>query len=514
MPRAADAPTPVPDAAASTPLPRADEEQPSPHSRERLTAALEASQLGAFALDPATLEGEWDARAAAILGATSWRGNLLHHAAAEEEEPLRRTFAAALGARPAAEALRLDFRLRAAGAGGPRWCALAGTLERSAGGAWVVGTLRDVTEPRLARQQREALERELRDANRRLARSEALLEALVEHAPIGIAFFDREFRFQRINPLMARMNGVPPAEHLGRTPRELLPELPLDGVEAAWRRVLATGEPITDYEICGRTPATGDELHYWHEAFYRVSAGGETVGVGVMAWDVTDEKRAEELQRLLMGVVGHDLRNPLSTVMNGLHILSAEPGLSERGRRVAERMRSGVARMERLVADLLDYTRVRTGMGIALHRVSTRLSEIVVPLVEDIRLAFPERRILCSGQGDDAGAWDPDRLRQVVANLVTNAIDYGAPSEPVEVRWRGEAEAAVLEVVNRGPVIPRELLPRLFEPMTRGDPSRRHGLGLGLFITREVARAHGGNASARSSVEQGTVFEVRLPRGA
>lgn len=479
--------------------------------RAHLASALEAAGLGTFSLDPVTLEGEWDPRAAEILGATTWRGRLLDHAAPEEEAPLRSAFSALSGPR-AAGAVHLDFKV-AGGGDRRRWCSLAGALApRERGGLTVVGTLQDITDARLSREQRQRLEAEIRDANQRLARSQALLEAMIEHAPVGIGLVDRELRFQRVNDRLAVMNGVPAAQHVGRTPRELLPALPLDAFEAVWRRVLETGEPATGFELSGRTPAS-DELRYWKEALYRVRAGEETLGVGVLVEDVTDSKRREEMQRLLVGVVGHDLRNPLSTFLNGLHVLGAEPELTERGRRTIDRLRSAAAGMDRLVGDLLDYTRIRTGHGIPVSRVPARLRDIVGPLVEDARLAHPHRPILSSGQGDDAGAWDPDRLGQVVANLLTNALKHGARAEPIEVRWRGEERAVVLEVANQGPPIPAELLPRLFEPMAQGDPARRDGVGLGLFITRELVRAHGGQVVARSSPELGTVFEVELPRG-
>lgn len=504
--------TPTPTPAPLNDLPRSLE---GAHALARLRAhlasALEAAGLGTFSLDPETLEGEWDPRGAEVLNAATWRGRLLDHAAPEEEAPLRRAFGALL-ARRAAGTLHLDFKVAGGGAR-PRWCSLAGALApREGGGLTVVGTLQDITDARLSREQRQRLEAEIRDANQRLARSQALLEAMIEHAPVGIGLLDRELRFQRVNDRLAVMNGVPAAEHAGRTPREVLPDLPLDAWEAAWRHVLETGEPVTGLELSGRTPA-GDELRYWKEALYRVRAGEETLGVGVLVEDVTDSKRREEMQRLLVGVVGHDLRNPLSTFLNGLHVLRAEPGLTERGVRTLDRMRNAAAGMDRLVGDLLDYTRVRAGQGIPVSRVPARLRDIVVPLVEDARLAHPDRPILCSGQGDDAGAWDPDRLAQVVANLLTNALKHGAAAEPIEVRWRGEEDAVVLEVANRGPAIPAELLPRLFEPMMQGERARRDGVGLGLFITREVVRAHGGRVVARSSPELGTVFEVELPRG-
>jgi sigma-B regulation protein RsbU (phosphoserine phosphatase) len=121
----------------------------------------------------------------------------------------------------------------------------------------------------------------------------------------------------------------------------------------------------------------------------------------------------------------------------------------------------------------------------------------------------------CSGEttGDASGEWDPDRLRQVVANLATNAFKYSAPGTPVTVRTRGEPDYVMLEVHNEGPPIPPEALDHLFEPMQRGKrDDRKEGLGLGLFIVDQIVRAHGGSIEVSSSAEAGTTFRAWLPR--
>lgn len=135
-------------------------------------------------------------------------------------------------------------------------------------------------------------------------------------------------------------------------------------------------------------------------------------------------------------------------------------------------------------------------------------------VIDEARAGQPDRELRLDGAGESRGEWDPDRLAQLLANLVRSALSYSAPGTPVRVGWRGAADTVVLEVENRGPPIPPALLPRLYEPFRRGAAAGARaprGLGLGLFISREIVRAHGGTIGARSTADA-TVFTVTLPR--
>jgi PAS domain S-box-containing protein len=356
------------------------------------------------------------------------------------------------------------------------------------------------------RRAREDAERARSEADR----ARALLDAMVENAPLGIGFFDREFRFQRVNPRLAEMNGLPAEAHAGRTPRELLPGLPMDDVEAAWRRVLETGEAMTDVEVRGET-LTGSGRRVWLESWYPVRAGREMIGVGALVRDVTKEREAEEFQRHVVGVVGHDLRNPLSAIVMATRLLG-RAGLDAADARVVERIATSAGRIEEIVRALLDFARVRAGVGVPLRRRPCDLAEVARAVAEECALAYPGRQIRCEGEGECRGDWDADRIGQLLTNLVSNALDYSPEDAPVRIRWRAHAAEVVVEVANAGPPIPPEIAPRLFEPFRRGDGRRGGGLGLGLFIARAIATAHDGTIDVRSSADEGTAFSVRLPR--
>lgn len=166
--------------------------------------------------------------------------------------------------------------------------------------------------------------------------------------------------------------------------------------------------------------------------------------------------------------------------------------------------------MARMIEDLLDFSRAQQAGGFPIERERCNLVEIARQVVSEIRAANPERAIALDAIEALEGSWDARAVAQVVSNLVGNAVQHGA-ERPVTVVVHGGAEA-ILEVHNDGEPIPHELLEDLFEPYRRGQGEpRSRGLGLGLYITREIVRAHGGTIDVRSTRDAGTRFVVRLP---
>jgi signal transduction histidine kinase len=170
--------------------------------------------------------------------------------------------------------------------------------------------------------------------------------------------------------------------------------------------------------------------------------------------------------------------------------------------------------MKRLIEDLLDLTRARLGGGIPVHRERIDLGNVCRETVEEARALHADRKIELEIDGDVTGEWDPARLSQMLANLVSNALQHGDEGAPVVVKATGRTANVEIVVHNNGPVIPERLRGRLFEPMVRASEpdSRSGGLGLGLFIVREIVTAHHGEVEVSSTIEEGTTFRVRLPR--
>jgi signal transduction histidine kinase len=212
----------------------------------------------------------------------------------------------------------------------------------------------------------------------------------------------------------------------------------------------------------------------------------------------------------LLGMVSHDLRSPLAAIAASTQLALRRAGDDEALVRALRRTLSAAGRMGRMIDDLLDFTRARLGGGIPLSRRETDLGKIARYAVEEAQAANPEHPLV-HRLHYQKGLYDPDRMSQVVQNLIANALEHGAARAPVVVETRLEGERVVLEVSNQGAAIPEEALPGIFEPFRGGAQGKSRHLGLGLFIVREIVRAHGGDVSARSGPE-GTTFTVRVPR--
>jgi signal transduction histidine kinase len=232
---------------------------------------------------------------------------------------------------------------------------------------------------------------------------------------------------------------------------------------------------------------------------------------------VTEVDRARDL---FLGMLGHDLRGPLSTIASSATLeVRTRPNDSQRA---AVILRSA-AQMKALLDDLVEYTRHRLGSGLAIAPAALRLDQFARNTLDEIDAISRGRVLELEVEGDLQGEWDARRLHQALSNLVFNALKYGLPSAPIRISLDGtREEEVVLAVENMGDPIPPELLPTLFDPLVRaagkaggdeGADSQVAGanLGLGLYVVREIANAHGGSVEVTSD-DSATRFELRLPR--
>jgi phosphoserine phosphatase RsbU/P len=215
----------------------------------------------------------------------------------------------------------------------------------------------------------------------------------------------------------------------------------------------------------------------------------------------------------MIGIVSHDMRNPLSSIAIGAALL-ARGELSESQQRTLARIARSTDRASRLVADLLDFTQARVGKGLSVTRVPIDLHESIAQAIEELAPVYPARAIAHVRVGEGACVADANRLAQLVGNLVANAMAYGSPESPVTVTSSVGDTSFAIAVHNEGAPIPKELQATLFQPMTRGAHAINKGrsVGLGLFIVREIARAHGGSAVVASAAEAGTTFRAVFSR--
>jgi signal transduction histidine kinase len=219
------------------------------------------------------------------------------------------------------------------------------------------------------------------------------------------------------------------------------------------------------------------------------------------------------LNEMFVGILGHDLRNPLSTIVTGARLLERKTS-DEQQLRTLRRMISASDRMTGMIEQLLDLTRARLGGGLGLvcEREPVDVAQLVRRAVDELRLSNAQREIAVESVGDCATVGDPGRLLQVFSNLVGNALQHGESGSRVQVQVEGDGTQVVVHVRNPG-CIDAELLPNIFDPFRSRSGGASPRLGLGLYISRQIALAHGGNVKAESSTEAGTCFSVTLPRG-
>ena len=356
------------------------------------------------------------------------------------------------------------------------------------------------------------------------APSSLALHTVVEHLPVGVVLVD------------ARSGSI---TYANRHAEQILgrplvgPDRPVAYTElTAWRpdgtivepeqhvvtRVLR-GEGALREDIA-RVRGDGTIVQTRVSAVPVLDDAGELASVVLAFDDTTDEWLArterdanERFRELFLGILGHDLRDPLSALVTGSTLLRQVGELSPTQSRIVDRLHASAHRMARMVNQILDFTSSRLGGGIPLKRRTMSLHDLVRALVAERQLEGGGSRIEVELAGDGTGEWDPDRLGQVLSNLLGNALTHGRPDGVVRVSARGAPGSVTLVVHNEGTPIPRELIPLIFDPFRRADVGKGgHGLGLGLYIAQQIVHGHGGTLTVDSTEADGTTFTAVLPR--
>jgi PAS domain S-box-containing protein len=273
-----------------------------------------------------------------------------------------------------------------------------------------------------------------------------------------------------------------------------------------WASVTITALRSPDGEIVGFAKVTRDLTE-------RIKAEEDRRNLAAQSAALREQVRIREFQEIFLGILGHDLRNPLASLDMGttlLRQLASNPAMV----RILDRMSLSSRRMARMIEQILDLTRSRLVGRLEVKPAPMDLCSAISAIVDELRGAHPARVITvhCSTL---EGVWDRDRLEQVLSNLIGNALAYGDPATPVTIDARAEGGQVTIVVHNHGPPISEALQAKLFDPFRRGERESRtsntDGLGLGLYITNEIVRAHGGTISVRSNAADGTTFVVILP---
>ena len=283
-----------------------------------------------------------------------------------------------------------------------------------------------------------------------------------------------------------------------------------DRVRETWTTAVAAGSPYTcEFRIRRRE---GGYAWVSARAAPIPTLGPVCEWIGMLT-DVSDRVRVDEARERFIGILGHDLRNPLAAITMGVEMLG---GLPEPHCHVVARVGRSAQRMDAMIRDVLDFARGRLGDGIPVVPSQVDLHRLCKEIVAEMTQAYPARTFRFEAAGDLRGDWDPDRVEQVLSNLVGNAVTHGEGA--IRVTASDAGDDVIMTVHNEGAEIPAAVLPTLFDPFSRatqavsGKHGAADGLGLGLYIASEIVHAHGGTISVSSVQSEGTTFAIRWPR--
>ena len=288
----------------------------------------------------------------------------------------------------------------------------------------------------------------------------------------------------------------------------------LDAVVEKWQHSIESGQPFEmEFPLRG-----ADGTFRWF--LTRVTPLRDADGC-IVRWfgsntNIDERRRNEDFKEIFLGILGHDLRNPLSSILTTARVLKMRPDLpAEIHKRMDRVVVSGV-RMQRMIEQLLDLTRARLAGGIPVELSATEiaLSPIVSKIADEMRVAHPRAVIEVHVEDGATARMDPDRFEQVISNLLGNAILHGDSTKPIRVGIASSENGVTLTVHNWGEPISPDFLPLLFNPFARVDKAggRPVGLGLGLYISERIVDAHKGKLTVQSSLEVGTRIEIFIPR--
>ncbi len=264
-------------------------------------------------------------------------------------------------------------------------------------------------------------------------------------------------------------------------------------------------------------------IRLWHakndiitsEDVYDITRFNEAIDQALTEAEVRYSKKVQEGRELFLGILGHDLRSPLNAI-SGFSQLMLSGNLKRGNINFAEQIIVSAGRMSHMITDLIELTRVQIGEGISIKRMPTDLAETCKNVLAEMKAIYPDRELNFEGDAWLEGDWDEARISQLLGNLVGNAIQHGDPDHPVKLKAEKTETGIKFLIHNQGTTIPLKILPNIFERFIQGKAGSEitapsTSLGLGLYIAKEIAIAHGGTISARSTDEEGTYFEVNLP---
>ena len=281
----------------------------------------------------------------------------------------------------------------------------------------------------------------------------------------------------------------------------------LDQMVSEYRALRASVVKLWGAQGSGTTPESIADLIRFNEAI------DQTLTESISYYS----KKVEHSRNLFLGILGHDLRNPIGAMLMAAQLTAKIGALNERQNMLISQIAVSGSRATDILDQLIDLTWARIGSGLHIIKEPMDMAFVSRQLVDEMRALHPDRTFTLVISGNTEGDWDRPRIGQVFSNLIGNAVQYGFRDLPIGITIKGEPNDVSLSVHNEGVPIPKETIGGIFEALIRGgeeggDPLSSTNLGLGLYITKEIVSGHGGTVRVTSSEKDGTTFTARFPR--
>ncbi len=368
--------------------------------------------------------------------------------------------------------------------------------------------------------------RQIRRTSQAAQESAALLDTLLETAPVGLGFIDTDLRYVRINETLAAINGIPARDHIGKRMKDLIPDL-ADRVVPTYQSVLESGMPVVNMEIAGHTPAKPGETRYWLACYYPVRLASRVIGVGIVVVEISERKRSEvKLKKLVSDLAAsnreleqfantasHDLQEPLRMVTNYMALVSRrykeQSSLDSSSLDYLDQAAQGAKRMQTLIQDLLRYSRLEGSADFGPVDCDHLLKDVL----SGLRLLIEENGAVVTADRLPMVYGDESLLGQVFQNLITNAIKFRGAIAPHIHIGATESEGMVsFWVEDNGIGFKMENAEIIFGIFKRLHGTGEYpGSGVGLAVCKKIVERHGGRIWAKSEPGKGSTFRFTLP---
>lgn len=356
-------------------------------------------------------------------------------------------------------------------------------------------------------------------AHRSADEAQATLKALVDATPVGIALIDRNMRYRMVNDVLAKMNGIPAEEHIGKTVADVVPDL-VRNIQEPFERALEGATPVDFFEFEGEAPARPGEKRIWSQCWFAVRVrDARPFLVGTTVQDVTDERRnldllmeADQNKDEAIGVVAHELATPLSAISSACHLLMRSREMDLGLLAIIDRQSDHCIR---LIGDLRDITRIRAGKVelrldvLGLEPLMAQVADVVAPVLKSktqtLEIIPPDTWISVRADGT--------RLVQILVNVINNASKFSPAGGAIRMSARADERSVEIEIRDWGIGMRPQDIPKIFTRWEQlSESGSGLGLGLGLAVARRLAELHGGTLTAESAGPgEGSEFRLTLP---